>query len=586
MKNKKKIIFFISIFIFFIIPGASYGEYVFLKNGDIIECRIIKDSAASITIKKKDGKTQKIRRSKILRLVYTKVYMGKIYVQKTDGEGLQVYMVDEDQESYTFRKDITKPEEFTLKRSQVLFIARKNPTGLQGKPDFYEIELKWNPPYDPVRYYNIYTKVERKDIESDFKFVAKTSKREYTLENLKSNTEYYIHVKAVDKNEYESMPSNEIKVKTKNIPPKLPQNLSCSIIKDFGKKVDLKFAWNPSKDPDGEITDYLIHIKDKNSKFKKNIQISKTKHPDKTEFVFEKINDDTEYVFNITAVDDMGGKSPGSELDFNTANNLPDEPENITLTKKLDKSKKKMQVKLKWTAAKDSDGKVTAYRIYNKVGEGLKKVKELKGTEYSINNLNPASTHYFIIKSVDDRVGESQNNSFISTRDKLPLDLIISGNQYIPFGYFNSIVQNGLGVNLRVINWDMFFTDFGFGIEGAFMTFNGEKKSVDSANLIPLLVTINYKYNLIFDLFLGAKVGGGMSYNKVKYKSFNPKTDKIESTDRGAFQPVAAVGISLFYLIHKRLIIQLSSDFNMTFEGSNFINNLSFVAGIGYRFGL
>jgi hypothetical protein len=107
---------------------SSYGkvsaEYIFLKDGSIVECKILDETPDALTVRVKDKKTV-FSKSNIIRVLYTKLYMGRVYIYKTDGIVLEAHIVDEDQESYTVRADIRKPEEFTIRRVDVEFVSRK-----------------------------------------------------------------------------------------------------------------------------------------------------------------------------------------------------------------------------------------------------------------------------------------------------------------------------------------------------------------------------------------------------------------------------------------------------------------------------
>jgi len=106
----------IIIFIILIIPALLHAEYVFLKDGSIVKCKIENETAASITVRLADGKQRVINPKDVMRILFTELYMGKIFINKTDGTIIEAYMVDEDQTTYTFRKDLYKPQEFVLKR--------------------------------------------------------------------------------------------------------------------------------------------------------------------------------------------------------------------------------------------------------------------------------------------------------------------------------------------------------------------------------------------------------------------------------------------------------------------------------------
>ena len=157
MKPKTTIL--IIIFFFFMMMSTSlFAEYVFLKDGSIVKCKIETETTASITARMPDGKQMTFNPKNVIRILYTELYMGKIFVNKTDGTVLEVYMVDEDQTTYTFRKDLYKPQEFTVKRDEVLFTTRKNPSGLTGTAKNDRIEITWKAPYTPIKNYKIYFK--------------------------------------------------------------------------------------------------------------------------------------------------------------------------------------------------------------------------------------------------------------------------------------------------------------------------------------------------------------------------------------------------------------------------------------------
>ncbi len=290
--NLKKILVLMVLVSALSLPASA--EVVFLKDGSIFDGTIVSDGAKSIILRDKQKKTKTIQRSDILRILYTELKMGKIYIQKRDGKGIVAFMVDEDRESYTFRMDLYKPEEFILKRSDVLFISEKNPSGLQTDGDVGtdRVSLKWLPPYDAVKRYNIYTKKSEKD---NYEKTESTGGKSITLKKLSSNTTYFIIVTSVDTTDYESPPSNEIKIKTKNIPPYKPAGI---VREKKGNKQIVR--WEESKDPDGIVTGYNIYKR--GGKIREKIATVK-----KTEYA---VPDDVSiYRLEITSMDDLNAES-------------------------------------------------------------------------------------------------------------------------------------------------------------------------------------------------------------------------------------------------------------------------------------
>ncbi len=247
---------------------ALFGEYVFTKDGAIKEGSIIAENKASITLKGKDNRREVIPRENIMRLLYTNLYMGKVYVQRRDGKNFEAYMVDEDQNTYTFRKELYQPKEMSVNRLDVLFMSQMNPSGLKGTPETREVRLEWFPPYNEIRHYIIY---KMKKGDKEFAKAGTTRRTRFIVEELASNTTFLFKVTALDRTDTESLPSNEITVTTKNIRPERPENIRLELRDGEKAGTDKKgkaasqaekrqlLAWNESRDSDGSIKEYRVY---------------------------------------------------------------------------------------------------------------------------------------------------------------------------------------------------------------------------------------------------------------------------------------------------------------------------------------
>ncbi|MBN1499602.1 MAG: fibronectin type III domain-containing protein [Spirochaetes bacterium] len=258
-----KILIVIFAFLLFFSSTIS-AEFVFLTDGAIIEGKIIKESNASITVRSNGNKNLEINRNTVQRIFYGDLRLDKIYVQKRDGKGFTAYKVDENRDVYTFRSNLMVNEEFTIKKSDVLFMTERNPSGLQvdGEVSADSVSLKWYPPFDPVKTYNIYVK---KNKQKKYEFLQETKLKEITIKNLTSKTEYIFAVTSVDMANAESQLSNELKVLTKSINPNPPD--AVKIEKQFSPKYEsivFKLSWNKAIDPDGEVVKYRIYGVNKN----------------------------------------------------------------------------------------------------------------------------------------------------------------------------------------------------------------------------------------------------------------------------------------------------------------------------------
>jgi hypothetical protein len=298
--SKTAAVLLLNLIIILLLSIPLSAEFIFLKTGEILEGSIISDSAKTLVLKTKENKTVNVSRDSIMRILYTKLKMGKIFIQKRDGEGIVAFIVDEDQETYTFRKELYQPEEFTLNRGDVLFMAEKNPSGLKvdGETGTDSVSLVWLPPYDVVKKYNVYIK---EDKAAQYKITDTAKGKSVTLKNLLSNRTYYLTVTSVDGDGYESSPSNELVIKTKNVPPYPVKNIS--LIKNSDGSGLL--SWDKTSDPDGTVQKYRIYGETGNEKNLLNETASLTS----TVKNYQGID-----IIYVTAVDEMNGESEDSLL--------------------------------------------------------------------------------------------------------------------------------------------------------------------------------------------------------------------------------------------------------------------------------
>jgi hypothetical protein len=231
------------------------AEYLFMKNGSIIKCKVIVEEAYSITVREEGGSVKTYPSRDVMRVLYTELNMGKVYVKLKNGGSLLAYHVDEDRTTYIFRKELYKPEEVKIERADVLFMADRNPSSLKGTPETDRISLEWFPPYDPMLEYRIYWK-KTKEAEYELAHTISGESAACSLKNLPSNTSYLIRVVGIDHMKEETLPSNEIEVVTKNIVPGRPVAMRMSGAAESGSLIE----WDPAIDPDGTIKEYLVSM--------------------------------------------------------------------------------------------------------------------------------------------------------------------------------------------------------------------------------------------------------------------------------------------------------------------------------------
>lgn len=281
----------------FVILVPLQAEFVFLKDGSIIDGKIISDEADSITIRQKDQKINTIARTDLIRIIYTDLYMGKVFVRLTTGEVVEGYQIDEDRDNYTFRKEINKPEEFTLSRKKVMFIARTNPTDLSSEASIERIVITWSPPFKPAKSYKVYMR-EIKSGEP-FKVAGETADVEYVLKNLSKSTSYEVYVTAIAETGEESLPSE--KIITNTIPVSPDELRITEKNSDDGKLVTLTMTWDSVTDTGSRVASYSIYNIDDDRK--------KIGNTTGNEFVMKDFPAEGRHWFALVSVNDLGVES-------------------------------------------------------------------------------------------------------------------------------------------------------------------------------------------------------------------------------------------------------------------------------------
>jgi hypothetical protein len=106
-------------------PAALAAESVFLKDGSIVEGRVVRENDREVQLALSAGGRRSIPRGEILRTVYHEEYKQKRFIYLMSGEMIEGFIVDEDRETYTYRRDLASARENRVARSKVDFISKR-----------------------------------------------------------------------------------------------------------------------------------------------------------------------------------------------------------------------------------------------------------------------------------------------------------------------------------------------------------------------------------------------------------------------------------------------------------------------------
>ncbi|MBN1495629.1 MAG: fibronectin type III domain-containing protein [Spirochaetes bacterium] len=586
-----------------IASGPLYADHVFLKSGAIIEGSIINENTSLITVKTKEGKIVTHNKRNVMRTVYTRLYMGKLHVNLLDGTILECYIVDEDRDTYTVRLDINRPEEFTIKRVDVLFMVRKNPSALAGNVFQKYADLTWKKPYNPVKYYKIYLKTGN----GTFKQVGETRSTRYQLKGLNCNMKYTVEVTAIDGNKYESLPSNELTITTKKGRPTPPRHIKIAkITSDKDGVYSALLEWDKARDPcGGIIDDFRIYLKvmeesaDKNRRKGAEQTIPETKripagyrllgNTSADTFQITDLRDSTSYGVLVTSVDNTGDESnPGKGIIFDTGSRQPLYPFPVSCAKRISRDGKKLTASLSWAEVADPFRRIASYRIYRTGAKDPERIGETEKTVYEIPGLPSDKKHTFIVRAVDVRGFESEDSYAASTGLLRYVDISATAGCVMPLRNFGSLYSPGYGVSLSVTLRNLFYSGIALGIESGYAYLSGKTKKSTFTSMVPVKANVIYRWQPARWFSIEPKISLGASYNSsdvsyfmigsLEYSLFHEYSKKSQA------EFLFSCGASFNLIVKKIIFLRLYAEYGGIVEKSTVMDFFTIGGGIGGSF--
>jgi len=500
------------------------AETLFLKNGKIYQGSIVSKVRSAIFFKdKKDGKIKRFRDRDVLRILYTNLYMGRQYIRLTNGKVVNAYKVGEDNEYITFRKDLSKPKEFKIHRSKILFMARNTPTELKGKADFHYVDISWQPPIGKILEYRIY--VAEKNKNFDKKNYAISRNPSLRLGNLKSSRDYKIIVTAVGSDNKETLPSNMIFLTTKNKRPNKVPTIYYVMAERYkgedGKKhIRAQIKWKHASDSDGSISKYtLFYRREKEQKYTARKIILKDGDMEKEpSSLIKKLKEDEKFFIIIESFDNRNLSSGKSSVySFSTKNKRPHPPKiSLKTIKKGGKKKKTYIYKLIWTKAKDEDGKVVQYQILENRGGNFKVVTKTSSHSYTFSSKTEKKVSDYSVRSVDNRGAISKD----SLPNLMGWHISLETAFVLPLGDTFSVFHPGVMALVSVEHYGWPIWGLGIGLQTGYVHLFGKHPKYISYQMIPLLGQVKYTFDME-NWTLGAFFAAGASFNMITYSDLS-----------------------------------------------------------------
>jgi fibronectin type 3 domain-containing protein len=529
--------------------------------------------------------------------------MGKVYINKTDGKVLDAYIVDEDQENYTVRMDINKPQEFTIKRVDVLFIVRKNPTGLNGRVYQKHVDLTWNPPYNPVKKYKIYVKSGG----GEYREAGTSLGTRFRVTGLNCNMEYLAIVTAVDRDNYESLPSNEFKIVTQKGKPVPPRGVRIAkMTSDRNRVYTARMAWDRAEDPcGGIISDYHVYIKVFEAPRKEGEAVPAgpgrggipagyrlAGRTSESVFQIKGLRDNTQYGAIVTSVDNTKDESgPGTEISFNTGVSRPDYPYPVTLKKDMSKDRKELDALITWGEVKDPFRRIAAYRVYRKEGKEFKLAGTTEKTSFAVKKLQPDRKETFTVRAVDVRGLESEDSYPASTGLLRYINISARAGCVVPLRDMAKLYRPGWGAELSVTVENLFFPGIGMGVETGYSWMKGKTNFARETSIVPFMLGMSYRYQPARWFAVAPLISFGGALTMADMKRMFGRFGTIETlylfpeySTRREVELMFSAGVNALFIIKKTALIQAGARYSGIIEKKGIRDYVSITLGAGVTF--
>jgi hypothetical protein len=131
---------------FLLLYGSVFAESVFLKNGSIIEGKILKETDKYVQIKMKSSLETKIPRKKILRTLYHDKYKRIMYIKLMSGKIIKGHIIFEGKKKYIIREKLESSKEISLSINKVDGVFRKKPSTSSNKIKNIDPNYKYHSP--------------------------------------------------------------------------------------------------------------------------------------------------------------------------------------------------------------------------------------------------------------------------------------------------------------------------------------------------------------------------------------------------------------------------------------------------------
>ncbi|MBN1533112.1 MAG: hypothetical protein JXA20_10655, partial [Spirochaetes bacterium] len=300
---------------------------------------------------------------------------------------------------------------------------------------------------------------------------------------------------------------------------------------------------------------------------------------DKTRCLVGGLGVRTKYWGKVTGVDRSQVESlPSNEVEVYT-NTPPGRPRNVRFTRISGKTGE-MRTRVAWDGASDDDGRVKAYRVYERQVAERRLLAETVELSFELpEGVKAADVE---VRALDDLGAESETVTLSHHRE---LTVEVNPAILFPLGRLGEMYDAGIGSLVTAYIGNIIMQDLQLGVTSGFLYLSPARDDIGLTFLVPVTLYAGYCFNLTDSLALVPHLRAGVSYADITYDGRGPLgVAAAAERQKSGLEPVTSFGMLLQHRLTPRLTARAGADFTMIHESGDPIMYLTCHFGVGYVF--
>ncbi|MCP4132943.1 MAG: hypothetical protein GY754_18405 [bacterium] len=223
-----------------------------------------------------------------------------------------------------------------------------------------------------------------------------------------------------------------------------------------------------------------------------------------------------------------------------------------------------------------SVNKVQKYLVYKWRDEDFRVIGETTKNQFMVKGLDPDENHTFAVRSVN-ILGNKSDKVDIKAGAAVDsaLNIGLMPSYIMPIGYFSEHLNAGMGGMLSVSKNGLFVNNLEPGLKAGYWYFSGKKEDTEKSEMIPLLASVKYNFNITRTFRISPVISGGACMIAIS---------KSNADDTSVVRSLVMGGVMFEKTFTDYLYAAAGSEFGTMFDGDRAKLFTVFSVTVGTKF--